>query len=253
MNSNVKTGIAVVGLMVAAVFLVGVTPSERTLYQRVGTKTFRMLNPDNLNSGGTGFSVKTPSGATYTVTNAHVCNMTDRPYIVAEQEGSSQRVSILEISQRADLCILSTVSGQTGLSLAASAPQTEHIHIIGHPYLQPLSLRSGYINGKDFLTISYCRMVNANRNLQLASEPVDQNADVYPRPQAPNEENYGQDPSCVKRLYSFFSDAQSAPGNSGSAVINDNGEVVGVLFAGNDRGLSAIVPLEDLKDFIARY
>jgi S1-C subfamily serine protease len=45
--------------------------------------------------------------------------------------------------------------------------------------------------------------------------------------------------------------AESHPGNSGSAVANADGEVVGVLYASNDINTSYAVPLPVLKNFLA--
>lgn len=50
-------------------------------------------------------------------------------------------------------------------------------------------------------------------------------------------------------VYAFS--AASKEGNSGSAVVNEAGEVVGVLYAGNEAGTSYAVTLETLKEFLA--
>ena len=46
-------------------------------------------------------------------------------------------------------------------------------------------------------------------------------------------------------------DAESHPGNSGSAVANTEGDVVGVLYASNDVDISYAVGLPALKEFLA--
>jgi S1-C subfamily serine protease len=218
------------------------TDSDKTIYDKVAPKTYRMLNPDNLDSGGTGFSVETPSGRTFTLTNAHVCNMTNRGFIVAEQNGRMRRLAIIEISSEADLCLLEGVSGEEGLTVASQGvvPMGEKLFIVGHPYLQPTSLTNGFLNEKGLVGISYCQRLGGK---SLA------NYRILPDDELP----ISLFDDCIKIRYSYFTDAGSAPGNSGSAVTNMDGEVVGVLFAGNGRGISLVVPLEAIHKFLAGY
>jgi S1-C subfamily serine protease len=49
----------------------------------------------------------------------------------------------------------------------------------------------------------------------------------------------------------FSTSAEAAPGSSGSAVYNDDGEVVGVLYAGNkDDGVTLVIPVVLLTSFL---
>lgn len=235
---KIKAGV-VAGLMALTVLIshATATDTDRKVFNETAPKTYRMLNPDYLESGGTGFEVKGASGSEYLMTNAHVCNMTERSYVIAERDGNVQRATIIAVSTRADLCLLTPIKGQDGLTLARNAPMGEKVFITGHPYLQPVTLTDGFINYKGFAAISYCRTFNPNQ------------AEFFILPRGEIEGLY----DCIKMLNAYYTNANSAPGNSGSAVVNESRELVGVLFAGNGHGISLVVPLEDVREFLANY
>jgi S1-C subfamily serine protease len=207
--------------------------ADTDVFHEVGEKTIKMLNPDNTRSGGTGFEIKGRSGRTYTMTNAHVCNLSQRNYMIAENNGRRVRLSILDIAQQADLCILEGMPGAEGLSLAREINSGQKLFLVGHPLLQPLTLFTGYMAYRDSLEINYCY---AHRVFfEMA------------------EDQAGSEADCIKLVDANIAALDSKPGNSGSAVANSDAEVVGVLFAGNGMGMSLMVPLDILRDYLSIY
>ncbi len=230
---------------------------SQKLFIDVGENTVFVLNPDFDQSGGTGFVVKAPSGKTFIMTNAHICNMTERPYVLIRQGNNDTRAYILAISRDADLCIVANPGiGGGGLSVSSRSRARfgDAMNIIGHPYLNPLTLRSGFLNAVGVAHVSYCR-IQASDGVVARRNPDD----FYVRPTLlPIRAPTASEPSptrqdCEKALFSYYTDAESAPGNSGSPVTDDSGEVVGVLFAGNGRGVSLVVPLEEVRIFLTGY
>jgi S1-C subfamily serine protease len=210
--------------------------TEDQIYQETASKTFRILNPDNTGSGGTGFYLTTANGTTLLVTNQHVCDMTEKSYVVAEQQGVTQRVDITDIAGHTDLCVLQAPNGATGLTLASDVGGFEKVYIVGHPFLYPVTISSGYLNERSLVKVSYCNLFNTHLPKILGSFE-----DIF-------------EPACVKAVDSYASSARSAPGNSGSAVVNGKGEVVGVLFAGDGRGFqSRIIPLDVLTEYVNQF
>lgn len=219
---------------------------EPTVFDYVGERTYKMVNPENHKSGGTGFAVQAASGKTYMLTNAHVCRVTEEPYLYAMQGERGVRLPILDISESTDLCILDTAPGQEGITLAASAGSGTQAYLVGHPHLQPLTLKIGYLAQQENVLINYCMGIGSSTSTEeFFVQP-------YSTLQPLQFEALFND--CVKAIHSQVATLESRPGNSGSAVTNREGELIGVLFAGNGTGgLSLLVPLEDVRDFLSIY
>jgi S1-C subfamily serine protease len=165
--------------------------------------------------GGTGFQVEDPSGKSFIVTNAHVCHVfaPNNAVIIKTEQGKFFFRHILQVSDLFDLCVIDSIEGMPSLKLAKKLDMHQHISILGHPLLQPLKITSGKVDGSEII---------------ITTED-------------------GLTPS--GSFVAMRTGAESKPGNSGSPVIDDNGYVVGVLFAGNGVE-SCFVPLEDLKNFL---
>lgn len=214
-----------------------------SLFALGASQTVMMLNPDNENSGGTGFAVRSPSsGKLYTITNAHVCNITDKPFLIAAKGQTRLRVQIIEVMDHADLCILQGLPYMKGLEVAGSIRLFDGVYVVGHPELQPINMTAGWVRTRVLVPISYCqKAVNRARVMVLPDKRKGARA------------LFEFDASCIKEMDSIMTNNDSKPGNSGSAVLNEQGEVVGVLFAGDSNGTSLIVPLDYLKSLLSTY
>lgn len=206
---------------------------ETELYQAGLKKTYRLLEPQRQKRGGTGFLIETPAGSQYLLTNRHVCLLHTQGRLIAEREGTQEVVRVLAVTDDADLCILtSPASSERGFKLALRADMYERVYILGHPHLNPISISTGHFNYADFAPINYC----------LSGGPR------Y-APRVPYDSENPLLPGCMRSVWSYFTDAYSQPGNSGSPVLNNDGEVVGVLYAGGD-GVSLVVPLAEVQAFL---
>jgi S1-C subfamily serine protease len=197
----------------------------------------RPMLPDGSPSpgGGSGFLLNLKGagadhiGATaLIVTNKHVCEAGMEEF---EMEGFPEGatkfylyqgnnlylVKIKDKSTWTDLCLLvptdDMLKGSAGLPIGQDEPiPNEHVVVIGHPYLRPLTKTDGLF-------------------LNMFEE------------EQPDEPMH---PFRFGRL-----DFMVHPGNSGSPVFNDQGQVVGVVFAMEvltRNGL--IIPLHDLRQVL---
>jgi V8-like Glu-specific endopeptidase len=60
--------------------------------------------------------------------------------------------------------------------------------------------------------------------------------------------------ACIAHIYAATSSIQIYPGNSGSPVMNSSGDVVGIIFAGDNRtNYGSYVPVFKIREFLERF
>lgn len=199
-----------------------------------------MVTNKSKNSGGSGVIYKSTSRASYVLTNAHVCEVLEEGGVVSTYNKEYQ-VEQYKKSKVHDICLVKIIDDlKVSTKLAKSSPEFgEEIKISGHPHLIPTTITKGHLSGSMEITlfagVEKCDEKDIKDNGFLCwwfdGMPV------------------------IKDYATKTSSALIAPGNSGSAVFNSSGEIVGLAFAGNGRGLSHsfIVPLEYIKLFLKNH
>ena len=239
-----KKYLAALAIVGAYLFFTSSAASQSQLFRIGADQTMMLVNPDNENSGGTGFAVKTEDGVRYTLSNAHVCEIGQkRGFMLAKKGNLSTRLRIIAISDNSDLCLLEALPGLEGLELAEEVSMFEGVYLVGHPLLMPISITAGWVRGRGVFGISYCNVMRNNTNFPRIIRPQENDVDDI----------INMFDSCVKMRAAIITNNFSRPGNSGSAVLNDDGDVVGVLFAGDSEGTSLMVPLSEVKTFLTGY
>jgi S1-C subfamily serine protease len=189
-------------------------------------------------AGGTGFAIKTPSGDVLTLTNAHVCGLADDKGIIYAKTDKTRSIplKVIELYDKADLCLVSKMPGMTGLKVASSVSIGEELGLVGHPKLLPLTLTRGQLLGYGMVAVL------------VDTQPCKEDTGMYKTVMS----IFG--PVCVEISRSAFTSITSFGGSSGSPTVNIFGNVVGVLYAGdNTSNWGILVPLEAVVDFIKDY
>lgn len=245
---KVKLAISLIALLMIGAALAPDLHKEYLLNSAEG-KVFRLVNPDNLNSGGTGFVIQAASGKPYILTNMHVCDITHTNFLVAlDPKGKRAfRANIVEISTTTDLCLLELPSPMPGFKTASGVDINETVRIVGHPLLQPRSLTEGQLTGYDKITLVYA--------LNITEQECKAKGGIYQDTTGTLIDLFlGVKSVCNRTIRAGRTTAISYPGNSGSPVLNAYGHVVGVLFAGDERThWGYIVPLDDVEEFLSAY
>jgi S1-C subfamily serine protease len=204
----------------------------------------KLTPPSNHGTGGTGFQLQAPSGKVLTVTNAHICELAENNQLSAQVPDSERTVllTILEVSESTDLCVLEGLSGASGLRLADSFQPRQRLFVLGHPRLEPLTLSEGYVTARQVIHLYDLNKTEpatchgANRNLIMVDTLL------------------GPTPVCMSSIDAWLTSIVIYGGNSGSPVMTVDGDVVGVIFAGsNSTNYGAFIPFDVLREFVSIY
>lgn len=192
---------------------------------KVSPSVVSIHNPKEVRSGGTGFHMKAKSGKTVIVTNAHICGMKDEhnEVLVFDKLHSGRYISrrVIEVYPNNDLCIMEALPDYPALELGDAPELSDNVTAIGYPLLEALDISSGRI--KSFHPV------------QLLAEdtPLDQCEGGRFHKQTVNILFFSIE-ACFEDFDASNTSVVIYPGNSGSPLVNLYGNVVGVIFAGNN-------------------
>ncbi len=216
--------LATLGLAIAS------TPTRDERYAR---SIVKVLNTEGT-GGGTGW-VTESAGRKVIVTNNHVCAVAVGGYARIESaDGTPSVKRILRTSFVRDLCVLEGVDAPS-LALAKSGPKRfDVINVMGHPGLRPTAPATGVYTGNGIVPIGF---EQENGKCPEGSERVDSFFGTF----------------CVLRMELSYTTVPIMPGNSGSPVTNQDGEVIGVMNSADSTGNQGMmIPLTYVREILAQ-
>lgn len=210
------------------------------LNEEVSTRVVTIMDTEQKKGGGTGFFVNTPSGNTFILTNNHVCGLAnDAGTVLIDGEYYAHVVSN---SPDHDLCLISNPLNNEGVDVDVTSRDGQNIYVIGHPLLEPLSIVKGQISGTITakILLGYNLPCDGKNETKILADPDSLAA------------AFGITSACVRSYEAQATTCNILPGNSGSPVVNEDGKVVGVAFAGREDGPGRgyIVPLSYVQKFL---
>lgn len=185
-------------------------------------KTSVMIVPKNGRSGGTGSIFRSNTQGSLILTNKHVCRIIEQGGYVVKGE-QKYPITHYKKYKHHDLCLVK-INKNMGINLAVAKGTTHHSQksiVSGHPNLFPHVVTEGHLSKEVEIEL----IVGFKK---CTEEDHKENAMVC---------WFFKGMPVIKKFNSQFVSNLIMPGNSGSAVFNDSGEVVGVVFAGYGRGL----------------
>lgn len=210
----IALSLVVAGLLLSGLFALQTRLSKNA----IAASVVAVLSADR-SGGGTGWVALTKDGQKVIVTNAHVCDVAEGGRIViVDDAGGSYVRNVLDRDAEHDLC---TISGDgisaPHLRLAKSSPERfDPVFVMGHPLLEPTSPAAGFYVQDRVIPLAH----------RLSPDGTCETGQY-------TESMFGA--FCVTETETSYSTAMIYPGNSGSPVTNENGEVVGVINAGNSQ------------------
>ncbi len=167
--------------------------------------------------GGTG-SIISYHNKQYLLTNRHICWQTTGIAQVYEHGARSKKQRVLRISKKTDLCLL-TAAGLSGGGLkinpsSAELPRRTPIYTVGRPRPGSTFIQTGQI-------------------LLYETQPVMNGIGLR------------------GLMRDAVSDVMAQPGCSGSPIVIESGELIGVVFAYDRSNFTAILlPVADVQKFL---
>lgn len=240
-------------LFLYALFIYGLlnltTYKHKMVRSFVASKTVTLTYTDTKKfGGGTGVHVKLPHGGNAILTNAHVCALKDEHneiLVTSPLLEHPMNRRVIGVANFTDLCLIEGVPGISGLSLGSNPEPGDEVNVIGHPFLMPTTLTHGEVIGEGEVDVA---------DYIIYNEQDEANCNAPKNKVLTIDTFFGMMKVCVVHINALHTNAIIYPGNSGSAVVNEDGRMVGLAFAGStETHWGLVVTLEDISHFLYQY
>lgn len=231
----------IVSLPVAAILLIFLTndTGRKTTVLDKASATVKITTFSE-NSGGTGVIYISKDNESYILTNRHVCEAIKKGGLVITNNQEKHVIVYFKQSIIHDLCLLSIAKNlnvHTNISTNL-LNRLDKVTVSGHPALYPTTITEGYYSGRVMIDVLVGMKVCSKEDYKDASTAFSCAMSGGFKPD-------------VKQFDAQIVSATIMAGSSGSAVYDDRGEIIGLIFAGQkDFGYGFMVPLEYIHSFL---
>lgn len=239
---NLSKRLALGGVFVLLAFSFLVPASGRHKSDEAKARAAVKITRLDERSGGTGVVLSSSTTESKVLTNNHVCGVVEHGGIVSNNYGRGFVTSFIR-SEIHDLCLITVAANfHTKTTLADEPPKLTTIAAVsGFPKLMPNIITRGSFGDHQIVSI------------MIGMKPCTVEDMASPDPTVGLICAFVGGLPIIRNYDAQFTGATIQPGNSGSAVYNEAGELSGLVFAGSgDLSYGLIVPYEFLVNFLTR-
>lgn len=192
-----------------------------------------------------GEQVRAPSGVDYILTAGHCKDIqVDGMMTVTDEDGNHLQRRVIGEDPSSDLLLIEGLPGLRGLDIAKSAHYSEHVRTFTHG--------KGMNTYKTEGELIEIRKVEILKGIITTPEEAASCSFMpkYKVIHAPAP--FDMIEACVMSIDEMASTAKVVPGSSGGMVVNDAGDLVGVVSATDDN-FNYFITLSDIQRFMAPY
>lgn len=229
----VQDVLKVAGLTFALILGLGIVAYAATRPSFTEKSIVKVLNFEGT-GGGTGW-VAYSGGKKVIVTNDHVCAVETGGFVrIESDDGTPALKRVLKRNFERDLCVVDGVDAPALTIASKPAKRFDKVSILGHPGLRPTAPATGTYTGAGIIQIGF--NPDSSGNCPAIAEVVNSLFGSF----------------CVVPMEIGYTTVPIMPGNSGSPVTNESGEVIGVMNSADSTGNQGMfIPLNYLKDMLA--
>lgn len=206
---------------------------------------FRSVKLKGVEGGScSGEQVTAPSGRMYILSAGHCKDLrgAKNSITVETEDGKSLERAIVAEDTKSDLLLLEGLPKMQGLMVADKYTLPQHVRTFTHGAGLPTYETEGVLVGR------------ARQLIMLGFIGSTYEGDCRgPKYRIMSlETSYGEMSACVLDVMQMVSTAMVVPGSSGGMVVDDNGQLIGVVSA-TDGKFSYLVSLQDIQSFVSAY
>lgn len=199
----------------------------------IKSKTIKLTDEGGLCSG---VQIRTEAGKDFVLSAAHCRGLVKDGYVTAETEDKQiVKLKFIAEDEKSDLMLLEGVVNMKGLPVAPSAEMGEHIRTFTHGSRLETWKSEGHLIQE--------------KQIRVALNSLEKEQCVSPKLEWVSVFIFEL---CLMTTIDMVSDAKVTPGSSGGMVVNDSGQLVGIVSAADNNGWAYFVRTIDIQDFIKR-
>jgi len=191
-----------------------------------------------------GEQVRGPSGVSYILTAAHCAKLADAQgnIEVIKEDGDKISRKIITEDPSSDLLLLEGLPGVAGLDIATSLKPHERVRTYTHGHGMDTYRTDGMIIQNIRIQAGVSEITTDQEELACNNLPKYKVVELDNTP-------FGPLKACILDVEETLTTAMIQPGSSGGMVVNESGELVGVVSVG-DGAYGGLVELKDIKNFL---